>query len=109
MTASQFLEKNRAYQRVVLLEKASRTEANKSRQVSQFLQDMLKGIGPSVAMGRDTKLLREISDDAVKRVGNDLHDQPEVEAELLNFSTVQPLNFCDALKSLSCCRGRRFT
>ena len=43
---------------------------------------MLKGVGPSVALGRDTKMLREILDKTAERVGKDLKDQPEVEAEL---------------------------
>ena len=60
------------------------TEASKSRQVAQFLKDMLKGVGPSVALGRDTKMLREILDKTAERVGKDLKDQPEVEAELRN-------------------------
>jgi len=63
-------------------QKTAETEASKSRQVAQFLKDMLQGVGPSVALGRDTKLLREILDKTVERVGKDLKDQPEVEAEL---------------------------
>jgi serine/threonine protein kinase len=56
--------------------------AEQSRQVAQFLKDMLKGVGPSVAVGRDTTLLREILDKTAARVGRDLKDQPEIEAEL---------------------------
>src|SRR5512137_575306 len=37
-------------------------EAAKSEQVAQFLKDMLKGVGPKVALGRDTRLLLEILD-----------------------------------------------
>ena len=65
-------------------ERASRTEAVKSRQVAEFLTDMLRGVGPSVALGRDTKLLHEILDKTAERVGKELKDQPEVEAELLD-------------------------
>jgi serine/threonine protein kinase/Tfp pilus assembly protein PilF len=65
-------------------EKASQTEASKSRQVAKFLTDMLEGVGPSVALGRDTKMLHDILDKTARRVGKDLKDQPEVEAELLN-------------------------
>ncbi|MBI3850249.1 MAG: serine/threonine protein kinase [Verrucomicrobia bacterium] len=57
-------------------------EAAKSKQVAEFLKDMLKGIGPSVALGRDTTMLREILDKTAERVGRDLTNQPEVEAEL---------------------------
>ena len=47
------------------------------------MKDMLKGVGPSVALGRDTKLLREVLDQTVeKRLNSDLAGQPEVEAEL---------------------------
>jgi serine/threonine protein kinase/tetratricopeptide (TPR) repeat protein len=57
-------------------------EAGKSEQVAQFLKDMLKGVAPSVALGDDTKMLRKILDRTVERIGTDLKDQPEVEAEL---------------------------
>jgi len=99
----QFMEKSRAYQRAVIAERAqsafrkeaevaraneakqrgqAETEASKSRQVAQFLEDMLKGVGPSVALGRDTTLLREILDKTRERVGRDLANQPAVETEL---------------------------
>jgi serine/threonine protein kinase/Tfp pilus assembly protein PilF len=58
------------------------TEAAKSRQITQFLEDMLQGVGPSVALGRDTTMLREILDRTAERVGNELTNQPAVEAEL---------------------------
>jgi tetratricopeptide (TPR) repeat protein len=54
----------------------------KSEQVARFLRDMLKGVQPSVALGRDTKMLREILDKTVERLGKDLKDQPAVEAEI---------------------------
>ena len=57
-------------------------EAAKSHEVAQFLKDMLKGAEPSVAMGRDTAMLRDILDQTAERVGRDLKNQPEVEAEL---------------------------
>jgi eukaryotic-like serine/threonine-protein kinase len=60
-------------------EHQARLEAEK---VAQFLEDMLKGVGPSVALGRDTALLKEILDKTAKRVGTDLLKQPEVEAQL---------------------------
>ena len=58
------------------------TAAVKSGQVTQFLEDMLQGVGPSYAQGRDTAMLEEILDRSARRVGNDLTNQPEVEAEL---------------------------
>jgi serine/threonine protein kinase/tetratricopeptide (TPR) repeat protein len=60
------------------------TEAAKSEQVAQFLKDMLGGVGPSVAQGRDTTILREILNKTAERVGNELTNQPEVQIELLN-------------------------
>src|ERR1035441_248534 len=39
-------------------------------------------MGPSVAKGRDTMLLREILERSIQRIAKDLKDQPEVEAEL---------------------------
>ncbi len=62
--------------------KKARSEAAKSQQVARFLQDMLKSVGPSVALGRDTTMLQEILDKTAERIGNDLTNQPEVEAEL---------------------------
>jgi serine/threonine protein kinase len=62
--------------------KTAETEAAKSRQVAQFLEDMLKGVGPSVALGRDTTMLREILDKTAARASTDLTNQPLVEAEL---------------------------
>jgi len=62
-------------------EKKAETEATKSRQVAQFLKDMLNGVGPSVALGRDTAMLREILDKTAQRV-NDLKGQTAVKADL---------------------------
>ncbi|HWY75315.1 MAG TPA: tetratricopeptide repeat protein [Verrucomicrobiae bacterium] len=70
-------------------ERRSRRQAEaasvKSRQVTQFLKDMLNGVGPSVALGRDTTMLREILDETAERVGKGMADQPAVEAELRNL------------------------
>jgi tetratricopeptide (TPR) repeat protein/tRNA A-37 threonylcarbamoyl transferase component Bud32 len=71
----QAVEKSRAYRRAVASEQ-------KSAEVARFLRDMLDGVGPSVARGRDTALLLEIVDKTAARVGQDLNGQPEVEAEL---------------------------
>jgi hypothetical protein len=51
-------------------------------QITRFLEDMLQGVGPSVALGRDTAMLREILDKASDRVGRELTTQPETRAEL---------------------------
>jgi serine/threonine protein kinase len=60
----------------------ARAAAAKSEQVAALLESMLAGVGPSVALGRDTTMLREILDAAAIRIGTDLADQPAVEAEL---------------------------
>jgi TPR repeat protein len=43
---------------------------------------MLQGVGPSVALGRDTTLLREILDKTAEHMSQDLENQPEAEADL---------------------------
>ena len=58
------------------------TETAKSQQVTTFLEEMLQGVGPSVALGRDTEMLREILDRTAERVGQEMTNQPAVEAEL---------------------------
>jgi len=60
----------------------ARTASRKSEQVVAFLTDMLASVGPSVARGRDTTMLREVLDRTSQRIGIELRDQPEVEADL---------------------------
>ncbi len=57
-------------------------QAARSDQVAIFLKEMLQAAGPSVARGRDTTLMQEILDKTSQRIGNDLNDQPQVQAEL---------------------------
>jgi serine/threonine protein kinase len=64
----------------------AQTEAAKSEQVAQLLKNMLKGVGPSVALGRDTTLLREILDKSAASARQDLTNQPEAAMEV--FSTL---------------------
>lgn len=59
-----------------------RQSRRKAEQVQQFLEEMLQGVGPNVALGRDTAILREILDQAVARLGTELTNQPPAEAEL---------------------------
>jgi tRNA A-37 threonylcarbamoyl transferase component Bud32 len=59
-----------------------RDEAVKSRQVTQFLEEMLQGAGPSIALGWDTTILCDILDRTAERVGREMTNQPVVEAEL---------------------------
>ena len=60
----------------------ARTESAKANQVSEFLTEMLSGVGPAAARGRDTTMLQEILAETDQRLQEDLGDQPEVEAEL---------------------------
>ncbi|MBK8167739.1 MAG: serine/threonine protein kinase [bacterium] len=70
------------YKREQAASRAAQREATRSEQVSRFLGDMLTGVGPHVARGRDTELLEAILADTDKRLGTELADQPEVEAAL---------------------------
>jgi serine/threonine protein kinase/tetratricopeptide (TPR) repeat protein len=56
--------------------------AAKSVEVARFMNEMLSGAGPSVAMGRDPSLLREIADSTARRLETELQSQPEVAADL---------------------------
>jgi serine/threonine protein kinase/Tfp pilus assembly protein PilF len=62
--------------------RTANAEAIKSKQVTQFLEDMLGGVEPDFAFGRDTAILREILAQAATRVGKELTNQPAVQAEL---------------------------
>jgi eukaryotic-like serine/threonine-protein kinase len=64
--------------------KKAQTEAARSEQTAQFLRDMLDGVGPSAALGRDTTMLREILNKTAERADKDLTNQPLVEADLQN-------------------------
>jgi serine/threonine protein kinase/tetratricopeptide (TPR) repeat protein len=74
-----------------LLEK-ERHAHQQSQQVTQILEDMLKGAAPSVAQGEDTKMLREILDRTAERIGTELHNQPAVEGQLCSVMAKVYLN-----------------
>jgi eukaryotic-like serine/threonine-protein kinase len=76
----------RAEQEAAAHAETAKDAAKRSDQVAQFLKDMLEGVGPSVAKGRDATILRDILDRTVERIGRDLKGQPEIQAEL--FTTV---------------------
>jgi serine/threonine protein kinase/Tfp pilus assembly protein PilF len=71
-----------AWQRAKADEERAHIEAAKTRHFASFLHQMLYRIGPSVALGRDTTLLREILDQTAGRLGTELTNQPIVAAEL---------------------------
>jgi tetratricopeptide (TPR) repeat protein len=58
-------------------------ERVKAQREAKFFTDMLQSVGPSVARGRDAAMLKDILDKTSQSVTNDLHEQPDVEAELL--------------------------
>lgn len=59
-----------------------RQARRESQEVKQFLERMLQGVEPSVALGRDNTMLREILDRTSEQIGVELTNQPVVEAEL---------------------------
>ena len=77
-----FFKERDARHRAVAAEQQAKSEAAKSEHVAAFMKSMLNGVGPSVALGRDTTMLREIVDQTAQRVDQDLKDQPAVEADL---------------------------
>jgi serine/threonine protein kinase len=64
------------------LRRQAEMEASKSKEVSNLLEEMLKGAGPSAARGRDATMLREILDKTAERVEKELQHQPEVQGDL---------------------------
>jgi len=60
-------------------EAAARASAE---QIGRFLQDMLGSINPEIAKGRDITVLRELLDQASKRIDAELADNVEVAASL---------------------------
>jgi tetratricopeptide (TPR) repeat protein len=58
------------------------SEAAKSQRVAQVLKDTLQDLGPSVALGRDPTMVREILDRAANRINRDFANQPEIAIEL---------------------------
>ncbi len=91
-----FLQERQAYHRAVVAEKlqsqlrvaaemnamSTKKEAEKSRQIAELLKEMLTGVSPSIAQGRDPTLLREMLDKTSQHIGIDLNGQSDVEGEL---------------------------
>jgi tetratricopeptide (TPR) repeat protein len=71
---------------LLIRESAARHKADKAavraQQSASFLASMLQSVGPSIALGRDTTLLREVLDATADRVHGELGKWPELEAEL---------------------------
>lgn len=73
------LETDRANQEF----RKAQEEQKKTEQFAQFMQQMIQGVGPSVAQGRDTTMLKEMMDAAAKRIeSGELADMPAAEFRL---------------------------
>lgn len=70
------------YFRATAAEQATRKEARHSREFEQLLQRMLDAVRPGVAAGRDTKLLREMLDQASRRLDEGAPLDPDIERDL---------------------------
>ena len=62
----------------------AKMESTKANEVTDLLREMLRSVGPSVALGRDVTILKEIVDVAARDIESRLKTQPEVAAELYN-------------------------
>ena len=82
------------------------TQAARSEQVAHFLKDMLNGVAPSVAMGRDTTMLREIVDKTAQCLDQDLPDQASVEADLRPLWAMSMGNCWTKKVQMLCTAGR---
>ncbi len=61
----------------------ARKERDKTEKFADFMQETLKGVGPSVALGRDTTMLKELMDAIAQRIGDgELLNTPEAEVKL---------------------------
>jgi serine/threonine protein kinase/tetratricopeptide (TPR) repeat protein len=82
VSTSEAIRAARQKQEQMRLKQIAETKEKKSERVSRFLKEILRSVSPSVAQGRDTTLMSDIADDAARRIGTDLKDEPEVELEL---------------------------
>ncbi|MEZ4387191.1 MAG: serine/threonine-protein kinase [Candidatus Krumholzibacteriia bacterium] len=66
-------------------EREAVTAAATSDRVAMFLTDMLEGVGPSAARGRDTEMLEEILQETRDKLGTELAGEPAVEGTIRSF------------------------
>jgi serine/threonine-protein kinase len=82
-TAIFAIQAERARALAVSNERAMRREAALSAQSARFMKDMLSGVRPAVAAGRDRAMLRGILDQTAQRIENgELSEYPRVEADI---------------------------
>ncbi len=60
----------------------ARTEAAKAEKVSGFISNILSGVDPDFAQGRDTSLMRAVLDNAAEKAGSELAEDPEVRSSI---------------------------
>ncbi|WP_367871124.1 tetratricopeptide repeat protein [Luteolibacter sp. Populi] len=80
--SSLFAKEQAAHRQAEIEKRSAQVEAAKSTEVSSFLGEMLASVSPSVAMGRDTAILRELLARTDQDISVDLANQPEVESVL---------------------------
>jgi eukaryotic-like serine/threonine-protein kinase len=66
----------------VAAERRERIEREKAEQIAAFLEEILSGVRPWVALGRDTTILREVLDKAADQLELGIEGHPEVKADL---------------------------
>ncbi|HMO65821.1 MAG TPA: serine/threonine-protein kinase, partial [Verrucomicrobiota bacterium] len=82
-------QKTRAYREARAAEAAARLEAEKSRQVVGLFRKIFGGMKHSVALGRDTSLIRERAEEMVSELHRQPDLAPEVSVELrANLATI---------------------
>jgi serine/threonine protein kinase/tetratricopeptide (TPR) repeat protein len=76
------LRAGRAEQAQTRLASQADAQRQKAEAEAGLLRKMLLSVGPSVAKGRDTKMLEDILEEGLKSISKELTNQPEVEVEL---------------------------
>jgi tetratricopeptide (TPR) repeat protein len=84
ISAGQAVRAKRAEVVALRAQERALSAKEESDETAAFMKDMLKGVGPSAALGRDTTMLREILDQTAKRLDTlrELKNEPLAEADL---------------------------
>lgn len=96
-----YLREKEARNRAQVAEQSALTEAKRSAEVAEFMQNIFRGINPETARGKDTELLKILLARADKSIGKELSEHPEVEADLRNTISVVYSNLGLKEESLS--------
>ncbi len=76
------LEADAARKKAETSAQLARVAAEENGQVTHFLRQIISGVAPSVARGRDTTVLKEILDDTLQHVDKEFTNQLGVAADL---------------------------